>query len=208
MEQKITRTLNFEMGTEKVEQKGRITGRPIVYNSLTDIGYFWEQIAPGALDHTDLRDVRLLINHDTSRIPLARSRRNNENSTMQLIPVVEGMDFRADIDIENNAEARALYSAIERGDISGMSFMFIIDGEEWTDLDTDKPTRTITSISKVYEISAVTFPAYEDTSINVQRSLDKEALDSALATLESERKAHRQLELAKAKLRLQLQLER
>lgn len=208
MEQKITRTLNFDMNTEEVETKGRITGRPIVYNSLTDIGYFYEQIAPGALDHTDLRDVRLLINHDTSRIPLARSRRNNENSTMQLIPVVEGMDFRADIDIENNAEARALYSAIERGDISGMSFMFIIDGEEWTDLDTDKPTRTITSISKVYEISAVTFPAYEDTSINVQRSLDKEALDSALATLESEREAHRQLELAKAKLRLQLQLER
>lgn len=208
MEQKITRTLNFEMGTEKVEQKGRITGRPIVYNSLTDIGYFWEQIAPGALDHTDLRDVRLLINHDTSRIPLARSRRNNENSTMQLIPVVEGMDFRADIDIENNAEARALYSAIERGDISGMSFMFIIDGEEWTDLDTDKPTRTITSISKVYEISAVTFPAYEDTSINVQRSLDNEALESARATLEREKEAKRQLELAKAKLRLQLQLER
>ena len=208
MEQKITRTLNFEMGTEKVEQKGRITGRPIVYNSLTDIGYFWEQIAPGALDHTDLRDVRLLINHDTSRIPLARSRRNNENSTMQLIPVTEGMDFRADIDIENNAEARALYSAIERGDISGMSFMFIIDGEEWTDLDTDKPTRTITSISKVYEISAVTFPAYEDTSINVQRNLDNEALESARATLEREKEAKRQLELAKAKLRLQLQLER
>ena len=205
---KMIRTLNFEMGTEEVEKKGRITGRPIVYNSLTDIGYFWEQIAPGALDHTDLRDVRLLINHDTSRIPLARSRRNNENSTMQLIPVVEGMDFRADIDIENNAEARALYSAIERGDISGMSFMFIIDGEEWTDLDTDKPTRTITSISKVYEISAVTFPAYEDTSINVQRSLDNEALESARATLEREKEAKRQLELAKAKLRLQLQLER
>ncbi|MBR2597060.1 MAG: HK97 family phage prohead protease [Clostridiales bacterium] len=208
MEQKITRTLNFEMGTEEVEKKGRITGRPIVYNSLTDIGYFWEQIAPGALDHTDLRDVRLLINHDTSRIPLARSRRNNENSTMQLIPVVEGMDFRADIDIDNNAEARALYSAIERGDISGMSFMFVIDGEEWTDLDTDKPTRTITSISKVYEISAVTFPAYEDTSINIQRSLDNEALESARATLEREKEAKRQLELAKAKLRLQLQLER
>lgn len=208
MEQKITRTLNFDMNTEEVETKGRITGRPIVYNSLTDIGYFYEQIAPGALDHTDLRDVRLLINHDTSRIPLARSRRNNENSTMQLIPVVEGMDFRADIDIDNNAEARALYSAIERGDITGMSFMFVIDGEEWTDLDTDKPTRTITSISKVYEISAVTFPAYEDTSINVQRSLDNEALESARATLEREKEAKRQLELAKAKLRLQLQLER
>lgn len=208
MEQKITRTLNFDMITEALEEKGRITGRPIVYNSETDIGLFFERIAPGALDEADLRDVRLLVNHDTNRIPLARSRRNNENSTMQLLPVVEGMDFRADLDIENNAEARALYSAIERGDISGMSFMFTIDADEWEGLETDKPTRTITRISKVFEISAVTFPAYEDTSISVQRSLDNAALESARATLESEREAQRQLELAKAKLQLMLKLER
>lgn len=208
MEQKITRTLNFDMITEALEEKGRITGRPIVYNSETDIGPFVERIAPGALDEADLRDVRLLVNHDTNRIPLARSRRNNENSTMQLLPVVEGMDFRADLDIENNAEARALYSAIERGDISGMSFMFTIDADEWEGLETDKPTRTITKISKVFEISAVTFPAYEDTSISVQRSLDNAALESARATLESEREARRQLELAKAKLQLMLKLER
>lgn len=208
MEQKITRTLNFDMITEALEEKGRITGRPIVYNSETDIGPFFERIAPGALDEADLRDVRLLVNHDTNRIPLARSRRNNENSTMQLIPVVEGMDFRADLDIENNTEARALYSAIERGDISGMSFMFTIDADEWEGLETDKPTRTITRISKVFEISAVTFPAYEDTSISVQRSLDNAALESARATLESEREAQRQLELAKAKLQLMLKLER
>lgn len=208
MEQKITRTLNFDMITEALEEKGRITGRPIVYNSETDIGPFFERIAPGALDEADLRDVRLLVNHDTNRIPLARSRRNNENSTMQLLPVVEGMDFRADLDIENNTEARALYSAIERGDISGMSFMFTIDADEWEGLETDKPTRTITKISKVFEISAVTFPAYEDTSISVQRSLDNAALESARATLESEREAQRQLELAKAKLQLMLKLER
>lgn len=206
MTQKITRTLNFDMGTERIEQKGRITGRPIVYNSKTDIGSFYETIAPGALDNTDFRDVRLLINHNKDGIPLARSRRNNENSTMQLTTTPEGMDFRADIDIENNAEAKALYSAIERGDISGMSFMFNIDGEEWADLESDKPTRTITSISRVFEISAVTFPAYEDTSINIQRSLDNEALESARATLEREKEDKRQLELEKEKLLLKLKL--
>lgn len=208
MEQKITRTLNFDMTTEEVDQKGRITGRPIVYNSTTDLDYFYERIAPGALDEADLRDVRLLVNHNTDEIPLARSRRNNENSTMQLIPVVEGMDFRADIDIENNAQARALYSAISRGDITGMSFMFTIDEVEWSDLETEKPTRTIQKIGKVFEISAVTFPAYEDTSINVQRSLDNEALESARATLEREKEAQRALELAKKKLQLKLKLER
>lgn len=208
MEQKITRTLNFDMTTEEVDQKGRITGRPIVYNSTTDLDYFFERIAPGALDEADLRDVRLLVNHNTDEIPLARSRRNNENSTMQLIPVVEGMDFRADIDIENNTQARALYSAISRGDITGMSFMFTIDEVEWSDLETEKPTRTIQKIGKVFEISAVTFPAYEDTSINVQRSLDNEALESARATLEREKEAQRALELAKKKLQLKLKLER
>lgn len=208
MEQKITRTLNFDMTTEEVDQKGRITGRPIVYNSTTDLDYFYERIAPGALDEADLRDVRLLVNHNTDEIPLARSRRNNENSTMQLIPVVEGMDFRADIDIENNTQARALYSAISRGDITGMSFMFTIDEVEWSDLESEKPTRTIQKIGKVFEISAVTFPAYEDTSINVQRSLDNEALESARATLEREKEAQRALELAKKKLQLKLKLER
>lgn len=208
MEQKITRTLNFDMNTEEVDQKGRITGRPIVYNSTTDLDYFYERIAPGALDEADLRDVRLLVNHNTDEIPLARSRRNNENSTMQLIPVVEGMDFRADIDIKNNSQARALYSAISRGDITGMSFMFTIDEVEWSDLESEKPTRTIQKIGKVFEISAVTFPAYEDTSINVQRSLDNEALESARATLEREKEAQRALELAKKKLQLKLKLER
>lgn len=212
MGERITRAFSFDMNTEELENKGRITGRPIVYNSVTDLGYFFEKIAPGALDEADLRDVRLLVNHNTDMIPLARSRRNNENSTMQLMPVIEGMDFRADIDIENNAEARALYSAIERGDISGMSFMLTIDAVEWADLESDKPTRTITKIGKVFEISAVTFPAYEDTSLNIQRSADKEALESARATLEREKAAkkeelERQRLKEKTLLRLKLNME-
>ena len=95
-----------------------IVGRPIVYDRATDIcGYFEEIIERGALDGADLTDVRFLVNHDTSRIPLARSRRNNGNSTMQLLIDDEGLNIRAQLDTENNSEARALYSAVQRGDI-------------------------------------------------------------------------------------------
>lgn len=169
MRKKTTRAYNFEIETRSDDKHGNhLIGRPIVYDSRTDIGFFDEIIENGALSDTDLKDVRFLVNHDTSMIPLARSRNNNENSTMQMVVDSDGMEIRVDLDTENNTEAKNLYSAIERGDISGMSFMFTVDGEEWEGLESDHPTRTITKIGKVFEVSAVTFPAYEDTSISAR----------------------------------------
>ena len=200
----IQRAYNFEIRAEKDDKNGdHIVGRPIVYDSKTDLGYFDEIIERGALDKANLKDVRFLVNHDTSMIPLARSRNNNENSTMQMSVDEKGMAIRVNLDTENNTEARNLYSAIKRGDITGMSFMFSIDKEEWADLESDHPTRHIKSIGQVFEVSAVTFPAYESTEISAR---DKEALDSAKATLESVRSQlleskNETLELEKAKLR-------
>lgn len=182
----LKRSYSFEVRAEENEKGHIITGRPIVYNSRTDMGYFDEIIDPGALNNTDLTDVRFLVNHDTNKIPLARSRRNNGNSTMQLTVDNEGMGIWVTLDTENNAEARALYSAVQRGDISGMSFMFGVTGETWDDLDTDHPTRHITDISFVLEVSAVTFPAYEATDINAR---DKAALDSARSALDRARQS-------------------
>ena len=125
------RSYNFEVRAEGTETGGVITGRPIVYNSRTDLGWFDEIIEPGALDSADLTDVRFLVNHDTKKIPLARSRRNTPNSTMQLLTDNEGLSIRVNLDTENNADAKSLYSAVNRGDISGMSFMFGVDDEEW-----------------------------------------------------------------------------
>lgn len=192
------RSYNFEIRTEQTDDAvGVVTGRPIVYNSKTDIGYFDEIIEAGALTGADLHDVRFLVNHDLSKIPLARSRNNNANSTMQLMPDDKGMTIRVNLDVNNNSDARNLYSAIERGDVSGMSFMFMVDDEEWTELESDHPTRHIKKISNVVEVSAVTFPAYEDTEISVR---NKQALDSAKATLDSvKRSLDSDLELAKAK---------
>lgn len=184
---KEIRTFNFEIRAEESEEHGHsLTGQPIVYNSRTDMGWYDEIIDDGALDETDLKDVRFLVNHNTDMIPLARSRNNNANSTMQMevVPGV-GMNIRVDIDTENNAEAKSLYSAVGRGDITGMSFMFVADADAWEDIDSEHPTRHIRSIRKVYEVSAVTFPAYSATSIQ-QRGLS-DALDSARESLDSER---------------------
>lgn len=187
MNSKEIRAFEFEVRAEQDEDRGSVlTGRPIVYNQRTDLGWYDEIIADGALDGADLRDVRFLVNHNTDMIPLARSRNNNANSTMQLSVVSgEGMDIRVDLDTEANSEAKSLYSAVGRGDISGMSFMFVVDADSWEDIDTDHPTRTITSIKRVMEVSAVTFPAYEQTYIQA-RGLS-EALESARTSLESER---------------------
>lgn len=203
---KEIRAFNFEVRAEHDEKHGNyLTGQPIVYNEKTNLGWYDEIIADGALNETDLRDVRFLINHNTDMIPLARSRNNNANSTMQLqvVPNV-GMTIRVNLDTENNADAKSLYSAVSRGDISGMSFMFVVDKDTWDNIDSDHPTRTIEKFSKIFEVSAVTFPAYEATSIQARGLAD--ALDSAKASLDSVKAQKREIERKKQKIRILMEV--
>lgn len=201
MEQMEIRNLEFEVRADQNEEHGTfITGRPIVFDSRTDIGPWDEIIDRGALDETDLKDVRFLVNHNIDMIPLARSRNNNANSTMQMSVDENGMGIRVDLDIENNADARSLYSAVGRGDITGMSFMFSVDKDSWDEVDSEHPTRHIRSIRRVLEVSAVTFPAYAQTSIQTRGLSD--ALDSAKESLESERNRLREIERRKQKIRI------
>lgn len=195
------RAFNFEVRAKNDEEHGaHLEGRPIVYDARTDLGWYDEIIERGALDGADLKDVRFLVNHNTDMIPLARSRNNNSNSTMQMAIDDDGMVIRVDLDVENNTEAKSLYSAVERGDLDGMSFMFAVDGDKWDDIESEHPTRTITKLAKVYEVSAVTFPAYEQTSISA-RGLD-EALDSAKSSLESVKAEARKIERRKQLIRI------
>lgn len=196
------RAFSFEVRAQVDEERGTyIEGTPIVYDSWTNMGWYDEVIDRGALMDTDLRDVRFLVNHNTDMIPLARSRNNNENSTMQMsIDDEVGMKIRVNLDIENNAEAKALYSAIERGDISGMSFMFNVDGDRWEEIESEHPKRHIEKISKVFEVSAVTFPAYEATNISARGLSD--ALDNARTSLDSVKAEKREIELLKLKTKI------
>jgi len=153
-----------------------IEGLAITYEVETNVGnWFKEIIKRGALDGADLKDVPLFIHHKGQAIPLARSRNNNINSTMQLIVDDRGLSFKAKLDVENNAEAKALYSAVKRQDVTGMSFSFTVKEEKWLNLNTDLPTREINKFNKIYEISALWSPQYEETNIMAR----DEALDSA-----------------------------
>lgn len=204
------RSYDFDVRAKEDEEHGTyLEGQPIVYNSRTDLGLYDEIIEVGALKNTNLKDVRFLVNHDFNMIPLARSRNNTKNSTMQMTVNDEGMSIRVNLDVEGNAKAKELYSAVKRGDISGMSFAFYIDKEEWEDLKTEHPTRRIKSISEIFEVSAVTFPAYEDTNISARQN--KMVLESAKDVLESARRSMDidnadSLELEKEKIKIKLNL--
>lgn len=187
------------------DNKYIIEGYAIVYGERTKVGnHFYEIIKHGALDGADLTDVPFFIHHESRRVPLARSRNNNGNSTMTLIPDDRGLFFTAELDVENNAEARALYSAVKRGDITGMSYAFTVKEQIWKDLNLDNkmPTREIVRFNKIFEISALWSPQYEGTNISARDgeldSSDKKALESALSTLESEK---RERELEQLRLR-------
>ena len=185
--EKEVRFVQVEMRAEEEERGAVITGYPIVFEQETDLGEFREIIDAGSMgDGSILRDVVLLVNHDFGMIPIARSRRNNDNSTMKLTPDQHGVAMRALLDIEGNPTSKAAYSAVRRGDITGMSYAFIVNEERWTDLDTEKPLRRIMSYSYLPEVSMVTDPAYKGTS--VQAASAGYGLDSAMASLESARR--------------------
>lgn len=201
METMEIRNLEFEVRAESNEEHGHfLSGRPIVFGQRTDLGWYDEIIDRGALDTTDLKDVRFLVNHNTDMIPLARSRNNTSNSTMQLSVDADGMGIRVDLDTENNTDAKSLYSAVGRGDITGMSFMFSVDKDSWDEADSDHPTRHVRSIKRVLEVSAVTFPAYSQTSIQTRGLAD--ALDSAKVSLESVRAEMRAVERQKKRIKI------
>ena len=141
-----------------------LTGRPVVYETPTVIhdisGSYIEIVKRGALDGADLSDVRLLVGHDASRIPLARTPK-----TMSLTVDDDGLAIRATLpDTEAGREA---YQAVERGDIRGMSYAFTVpDGGDEYDPYTN--TRTIKRIAKVLECTLTAFPAYESTTVSVE----------------------------------------
>ena len=157
-----------------------IVGTPIVFETPTTIndptGSYTEVIKRGALDGADLTDSRLLVNHDLTRIPLARTPK-----TMQFSITDKGLEMRAEL--PNTEEAKSVYTAVKRGDLTGMSFAFTVpDGGDSFDAKTN--TRTITKIAKVYEVSLVNFPAYPTASAEA-----RSARAEGLKKLEARNKA-------------------
>lgn len=174
-------TRHIEIRAEQTESKEMIiTGTPIVFNTPTTIndpmGQYTEIIKRNALDGVDLTDTRLLVNHDYNKIPLAKTPK-----TMELWTDDKGLQMRAIL--PDTEEARSVYTAVKRGDMTGMSFSFTTDGDG-SHYDVEKRTRTISRINKLYECSIVNFPAYQTTSVEArsqmqEAELRKEAIKQA-----------------------------
>lgn len=178
-------TRHIEIRTEQSESKEMvITGTPIVFDTPTNIndpmGSYTEVIKRNALDGVDLNDTRLLINHEYKSIPLAKTPK-----TMELWTDEKGLQMRAVL--PDTEEGRSVYTAVKRGDMTGMSFSFTTnsDGSHY---DVEKRTRTISRINKLYECSIVNFPAYQTASVEARSQIQeaeqrKKATEQAKITL-------------------------
>jgi HK97 family phage major capsid protein/HK97 family phage prohead protease len=136
-----------------------IEGTAIVFDSPAQVGDYTERIARGALNDVDLSDVTLLVNHNGTGIPLARSPK-----TLTLTVTESGLEMRAEL--PDTEQGKSVYQAVKRGDLSQMSFAFDIGSQ---DVDEQARTTTITAIKAVYEISIVNHAAYSQTSVQARK---------------------------------------
>lgn len=164
------------------ETTGLIEGIPIVFDTPTDIGgWFEETICKGAISKDIIKDVRFFWNHNIDEKAIART----------IIPIEKlgGLELTIEDDKvtmlanpnRKRTDANDLCLAIEDGVINAMSFMFGVAEERWEDEDTDYPKRFITKIDPLIEVSAVNFPAYASTDIHARREaateIDRAVLD-------------------------------
>jgi HK97 family phage prohead protease len=178
-----TRTLTRTPEVRATEKGRTIGGYAAVFNSQADIGdSFREIIAPGAFTAAMKQDVRALIDHDSGRV-IGRT----AAGTLRLTQDDTGL--AVEIDLPDTQDGRDLGTLIERGDITSMSFGFIVTKQTWDETG-DIPTRTIEAVD-LREVSVVAFPAYDDTSI-------------ALRSLDQARREQRELNHSAASLRLRL----
>ncbi|MBP2638434.1 MAG: phage prohead protease, family [Firmicutes bacterium] len=194
------KSFNFERREKTEDGKMIVTGNPIVFNRETVIWeydgvQYKEVIDAKALDSADMGDVVLNIDHCGK--PAAKTK----NNTLTFDKRIDGLYIEADL--SQNATGRELYEDIDNGFYDKMSFAFTTEEDSY---NRDTHTRTILKIAKVYDVSAVTFPAYEQTSISARSWAEAQheiEVAEATAAEASQRDAEAtQLELYKLKNRI------
>lgn len=159
---------------DKVDDKNgkKISGYAIVFNKPSKPipdgkSSFTEIIDPKALENTDLSDVVMLSNHDYSK-PLATVKAG----TLKLNVDEKGLHFEATL--PNTTDGSDTFENVKAGNIDSASFRFANASDQWSKDDDGNVTRTITNIGDIFEISSVTVPAYNDSSVEVaKRSFDQ-----------------------------------
>lgn len=153
---------NEESNSYIVQGRAVVFDKPTVLYEIDGIKYC-EVIARGAFDGADLSDVIFNYNHGGKVVARLR------NKTLKLTINNEGLDIVADL--SGTTEGRTLHEEIKGGYIDKMSFSFSIAESAY---NVETHTRTITKIKKLYDVSAVDIPAYEETSISARHSLEEE----------------------------------
>ncbi len=174
-----------------------LEGYAIVFNKETVIGDekrgFIEVIDRNALLFTNMKDVPLKYNHQDNFLVIARTR--NESLTLEVDDV--GLKVRAKL--LDTASNQDIYKMVQNGLLDKMSFAFSVKEQSW-DRSGEIPKRTIKSIERLYDVSIVDTPAYEDTSIYA-RSLD--TMDMELDALDKE-EINRKTNLVRKRLNIKL----
>lgn len=178
---KIENRLSDVSFKEEDEQKMVLEGYAIVFDQETLIGDkekgFIESIDRNALKNANMKDVPMKYNHNDSFLIIARTRNNSLRLTVDDI----GLKVRAElIDTDSNKD---IYKMVKAGLLDKMSFAFTVSSQK-IDRSGDIPKRTITGIDRLYDVSIVDLPAYDQTSIVVGRSLA--LVDTELKTMDME----------------------
>lgn len=189
MEKKIKEVRLKEVrALEDQNEKMAVEGYAIVFDEPTDLGYI-EVIERGALDNCDMTDVCMKYNHEDTTLIMARTR----NKSLQLEVDDHGLKIYAElIDTVSN---RDIYKSIQAGLLDKMSFAFLVSDANWDTVD-GVDIRRITGISKLFDVSVVDVPAYDQTEIYAR---SKEAV-------EQEQEQYHALKLEKEKLLMLLSL--
>ncbi len=179
----------IRMDSDQDGNDPKIVGYAAKFNSLShDLGGFREEIKPGAFSRalSEGQDVRALVDHDPGRI-IGRS----TSGTLRMLEDDHGL--RVEIDPANTTAGRDIMESITRGDVTGMSFGFTVRDDEWRMVDGEN-IRTLRDMD-LFDVSVVTFPAYESTEVALrslseyQATVDAEAEAKRLADATATRKA-------------------
>lgn len=143
-----------------VSDDGKISGYAAVFNSLSeDLGGFKELITADAMQGViEQSDVFAVLDHDMARGVLARSKQGI--GTLKL--AIDGKGLRYEFTPPDTPLGKEVTESIRRGDITGSSFAFSVESDEWSK---DYTLRTIRKIRRLYDVSPVYQPAYEGTSV-------------------------------------------
>jgi HK97 family phage prohead protease len=178
-----------------VEGEGKdmiVEGYAIVFDSPATHYGFTEQIARGALDDADMSDVPFRYNHNDTWLVIARTR----NKSLELIVDEKGLFIRATL-IETQTN-RDIYASIQAKLLDKMSFAFSTEADEW---DYENDFRTVQKIGKLFDVSVVDTPFYDETEIYA-RAISE--LDSHKATLDSEKRMAVEVEKMKINIKSKL----